>query len=111
MNLLAVVWAGIAFVGVAVSVFAQRDHVKDRGALGSRNGVLRLLVMTRLRRERVRFVGLCAFFVAGVLAAIPGTDDIERVAIYVCLYGGTIALIINGLLEQLDRAAIRELFQ
>mgnify|MGYP001573278268 CR=1 FL=1 len=110
MNALALIWVVISTFGVLVSIHSLADINRDRAALGSRDGAARLLIAPRLRREIIRPFSLVLFLVVGILAVVPGTSDVERIGVYICLYGGTTGLIVNSLLEQVDRSTIRRFF-
>lgn len=109
MSPLPAIWTAIALAGVAVSVYGLIDIRRDSLAMAGRNGVFRMMTTTRYRREVVRLVSLIGLAVAGVAATIPGTNDTERVVIYVGLFAGTAGMVLNSLLEHVDRALIRRM--
>lgn len=109
MNWFAVVWLLMALAGVVLSWYCLRDIRLDVAALGTRNGWLRAMLIGRRRRERVRMISLMCLVVSAALVIVPGTSLGEQAIVFLCLYVGTAGLILDSLLEQIDRATLRKM--
>lgn len=109
MTWLPVIWTALALCGVGVAIYGLFDIRADGIAMAGRNGVFKQMRRVRYRREFIRLGSLSALALCGILVSLTGTSDVERIVVYLCLYLGTSGLILNSLLEKVDRILLRRM--